>query len=194
MHKLCLALALAAVSLAQDNPFANDHTAADVGKGMFRIYCAPCHGIHAQGGRGPDLSRGVFRSGDKDSDLFRTISTGVPGTEMSGYSSFQTDDNIWRLIAFIRSVNRRDNTAVAGDPAAGEALFWGKGSCGNCHVVGERGRAIGPDLSRIGRQRSVAYLRESILEPECRPHARLQYTDCHHPRGEEDNRRREELR
>src|SRR5436190_1934409 len=24
---------------------------------MFRIYCAPCHGIQARGGRGPDLTR-----------------------------------------------------------------------------------------------------------------------------------------
>jgi len=28
-----------------------------------------------------------------------------------------------------------------------------------------RGRAVGPDLSRVGRQRSLAYLRESIVAP-----------------------------
>src|SRR5689334_5665684 len=95
---LLVATFTAAVCVAQENP-------ADLGKGMFRIYCAPCHGFRAQGGRGPDLSRGVFRSGDQDSDLQRTISNGVPGTEMSAYEHLG-DDNIRRLVAFIRSVNR----------------------------------------------------------------------------------------
>ena len=58
MLRLAILLAcVSAICLAQDN-------AAGVGYGIFRIYCAPCHGIHAQGGRGPDLSRGVFASGD----------------------------------------------------------------------------------------------------------------------------------
>ena len=148
-------LALAPVCLAQD---------AEVGKGIFRIYCAPCHGIGARGGRGPDLSRGVFRSGSTDDDLFRTISHGVPGTEMGDYARIG-DDNIRRVIAYIRSVNRNDNTPVTGDAARGETIFWGKGQCGNCHVVSGKGKAIGPDLSRAGRQRSVAYLRESLVDP-----------------------------
>ena len=38
------------------NPLASDPKAAEIGRGMFRIYCAPCHGIRAQGGRGPDLT------------------------------------------------------------------------------------------------------------------------------------------
>ena len=155
--RVIILAAFAAVCLAQENP-------ADLGKGMFRIYCAPCHGFRAQGGRGPDLSRGAFRAGDQDSDLQRVISNGVPGTEMGDWAQLG-EDNIRRLIAFIRSVNRHDNSAVAGDAAHGESLFWGKGQCGNCHTVGEKGRAIGPDLSRAGRQRSVAYLRESIVEP-----------------------------
>jgi alcohol dehydrogenase (cytochrome c) len=146
---------MAGLCLAQD---------ADVGKGMFRIYCAPCHGIAARGGRGPDLSRGVFRAGETDDDLFRTISRGVPGTEMGDYARLG-DDNIRRIIAFIRSVNRHDNSVAAGDAARGEQLFWNKGQCGACHMVGPKGKAIGPNLSRIGRQRSLEYLRESVLEP-----------------------------
>src|SRR5579872_1255584 len=165
MFRVCLIFVLTSAALAQENPFAADKTAADVGKGMFRIYCAPCHGIRAQGGRGPDLSRGVFRSGDKDSDLFHLIAEGVAGTEMAGWSPKLEDENIWRLVAYIRTVNRHDNTTVTGDAAHGESLFWGKGSCGNCHLVSGRGRSIGPDLSRVGRQRSVSYLRESIVSP-----------------------------
>src|SRR4051812_4964708 len=107
--RIFLLAALAGICLAQENP-------ADIGKGMFRIYCAPCHGFRAQGGRGPDLSRGVFRSGEQDSDLMRTISKGVPGTEMGDYERLG-EENIRRVVAFIRSVNRHDNTTATGDAA-----------------------------------------------------------------------------
>src|SRR2546421_182518 len=52
-------LPLVAITAAAQipNPFANDAQAAGVGKGIFRIYCAPCHGIRGQGRRGPNLSR-----------------------------------------------------------------------------------------------------------------------------------------
>ena len=58
--KVSMLLACACgLCFGQDNP-------AGIGYGVFRIYCAPCHGFRAQGGRGPDLSRGVFRSGEQD--------------------------------------------------------------------------------------------------------------------------------
>jgi cytochrome c oxidase cbb3-type subunit 3 len=66
---------------ATANPFHCDAEQIDIGRSMFRIYCAPCHGIHAQGGRGPDLTRGVYNAGEQDSDLFRVIADGVRGTE-----------------------------------------------------------------------------------------------------------------
>ena len=53
----------------------------------------------------------------------------------------------------------------AGDIADGEKIFWAKG-CGGCHRIGARGASIGPDLSRIGRQRGAGYLRTSIEKPD----------------------------
>jgi putative heme-binding domain-containing protein len=161
-------LLLAAVTAAQTktNPLAADPTAPGLGKGVFRILCAPCHGIRAQGGRGPDLSRVVFNSGDTDADLFRTIAEGVPGTDMGAYDPRLSEDNIWRIVAYIRSTAHTDaGPPVAGDPKRGEQLFWTKGGCGACHAVGTRGGRSGPDLTRVGRQRSTAYLRESVIDP-----------------------------
>jgi putative heme-binding domain-containing protein len=137
----------------------------ELGRATFRIYCAPCHGIRAQGGRGPDLTRGKYNNGDQDADLFRVISQGVRGTEMEGVGSDLDAENIWRLVSFIRSVSRPEPAQVTGEAAAGERLFWGKGGCGQCHVVGNRGGRLGPDLTKVGRQRSLAYLRESIVSP-----------------------------
>ncbi len=59
--------------------------------------------------------------------------------------------------------------ALAGDARRGEELFWSRAlECGKCHKVGERGTAIGPDLSAIGKLRSREDLLESILEPSRR--------------------------
>jgi len=147
------------------NPLAGDPQAVTAGYSVFRIYCSPCHGIHGHGGRGPDLSRGIYHSGEKDSDLFRTISGGVPGTEMTGFAGDITDEDMWRMVAYIRSIARHDATGIRGDRAKGETVFWAKGGCGACHIVQGRGGRMGPELSRIGLQRSVEYLREAILEP-----------------------------
>jgi len=52
-------------------------------------------------------------------------------------------------------------TAVKGvNPAAGKALFWGKGKCWTCHSVGKRGSAIrGPNQAGIGF-RAIARAKE----------------------------------
>ena len=132
---------------------------------MFRPYCVPCHGVSGKGGRGPDLTRGVYTAGEKDSDLFRVIANGVPGTEMAGFAGDIREEDIWRVVSFIRSIGRRDAAGIAGNRANGEKLFWVKGGCDACHAVGSRGGRLGPDLTRVGELRSRAYLRESVLEP-----------------------------
>jgi cytochrome c oxidase cbb3-type subunit III len=96
--------------------------------------------------------------------MARVIAEGISGSEMSSYAVRLGDRNIARIVAYLRSV-RREEPPATGDAARGEALFWGKGGCGNCHAVGGRGNHLGPDLSRIGRQRSPGFLRESLLEP-----------------------------
>ena len=151
----------------QKNPFAGDAQAIESGRVKFRMYCAGCHGLHATGGRnGPDLTRGTFAAGDTDADVYRVVSRGVPGTEMSGFSDGLDADELWRLISYVRSLTPHETTAIQGDAAAGEPLFWGKGGCGRCHRIGTRGSSIGPNLTRAGRQRSLAYLRESVLAPD----------------------------
>jgi len=59
--------------------------------------------------------------------------------------------------------------ALKGNAGRGEKLFWSPAlNCGSCHKVGDRGAAVGPDLSAIGKLRSRADLLESILEPSRR--------------------------
>jgi putative heme-binding domain-containing protein len=67
--------------------------------------------------------------------------------------------------------NPRPRTILAlhGDAGRGEKLFWSTAlQCGSCHTIGERGTAVGPDLSAIGKLRGREDLLESILEPSRR--------------------------
>ena len=164
--RVLLVLAAPALAAQTVNPFAGSAADIDVGRGTFRIYCSPCHGIEAQGGRGPDLTRGVYEAGDSDADLHRVIDEGVPGTEMPGYGARMNDDSIWRIVAYIRSAAKPDQAKPTGDANAGKEIYHGKGGCAGCHQIDGQGGRLGPELTRIGRSRSLAYMRRALLEPD----------------------------
>ena len=171
--KLLTVLALTAGVLAQvdkverKNPLAGDARAIESGRVMFRMQCAGCHGLSATGGRsGPDLTRGTFTVGDTDADLYGVIFNGVPGTEMPAFAERLDDNDRWQLVSYIRSLTPHNTGPIPGDRSAGEQLFWEKGNCGQCHRIGARGGSVGPNLTRSGRQRSLAYLRESVVSPD----------------------------
>ena len=159
----------AAICLAQPskNPFANDARAAEEGRIAFRGSCALCHGIRAEGGRGPDLTLGTYAAGEADADLYRVIANGSAGTEMPAFSANFESEDIWRLVTYIRSLSTsgRTKAAVTGDSEAGRQLYSNKGRCGTCHVIDGKGGRLGPELTSAGRKRSLAYLKESILDP-----------------------------
>ena len=150
---------------AMSNPFASDPAAVSAGKLLYEQTCQSCHGGDARGDRGPALT-GNFKHGSQDSDLFQTIRTGVPGTQMPAFSALPAD-SVWRIITYLRSLDStRANTGerVAGNPAAGESIFFGKGNCAQCHEVNGRGGVLAGDLSAIGVN-SVEYLHGWILNP-----------------------------
>lgn len=135
------------------------------GGSLFRANCSPCHGLNARGGgRGPDLTSGRWTHGSTDTALFHTITSGVPGTEMPA-NGFE-DSEVWAIIAYLRSFAPSRPTIVSGDPVAGKKIFFGDAACSNCHMVGGIGGLLGPDLSRVGAARSVAYLVDSIRQPD----------------------------
>jgi cytochrome c oxidase cbb3-type subunit 3 len=159
--------------LAQEkNPFAGDPKAAKLGESQFRINCAFCHGLGARGGgRGPDLTRAQKKHGSKDEDLYHTINEGVPGTAMpangtTGQGVGMTAEEIWEVITYIRSVEKK--AIPAGDVAKGDALFHGAPGCATCHMMNGKGGRLGPDLSSIGAARSTDSLVESVRSPSRR--------------------------
>lgn len=166
---LCFFLFLSSslVLLAQQRQLRNPHRSpADVkaGKRIFRIQCTICHGLDAKGFFAPDLTREKFRHAGTDSDLFRIISFGIPGTVM--YPLRTSERQIWQIIAFVRTLKGTSNQLKPiGNPESGLRIFREKGECQKCHMVNGEGGRLGPDLSDVGWQRSLDYLRDSILKP-----------------------------
>jgi cytochrome c oxidase cbb3-type subunit III len=135
------------------------------GSSLFRANCSPCHGLSARGGgRGPDLTSGRWTHGSTDSAIFRTITQGVPGTEMPA-NGFD-DSEIRAIIAYLRSLAPPKRAIVNGDPVNGKKIFSETAGCSNCHMINGSGGLLGPDLSRVGASRSVSYLIDSIRQPD----------------------------
>ena len=133
------------------------------GAKIFRSHCAECHGLKGTGGRGPNLSTGVFFHGGTDADLMNNISDGIPGTAMPGV--FFSPVQVSHLIAYVRSLSQNGGASQPpGDTANGAKLFREKG-CIGCHLARGEGGYRGPDLSIIGSQRSAEHLRQAILDP-----------------------------
>jgi putative heme-binding domain-containing protein len=140
-------------------------TAIREGSSLFRANCSPCHGLSARGGgRGPDLTSGRWTHGSTDSAIFRTITQGVPGTEMPA-NGFD-DSEIRAIIAYLRSLAPPRRAIINGDPVKGKKLFSETAGCSNCHMINGSGGLLGPDLSRVGASRSVSYLIDSIRQPD----------------------------
>ncbi len=116
------------------------------GASLFRANCSPCHGLNARGGgRGPDLTSGRWTHGSTDDGIFRTISQGVPGTDMPA-NGFE-DSEIRAIISYLRSLAPPKQITVPGDAAKGKKIFFGDMGCASCHMV----RGVGECWGRIFR-------------------------------------------
>jgi putative heme-binding domain-containing protein len=154
-------------------PTAEEQAALEEGQALFRGLCSGCHGGAGRGGKGPDLTDDRWIHGDKDEDIARVIREGVAKTTMKKLGEALKEEQIQKLVHYIRSLARSPGEAtwkpyLAGDPKAGQKLFFdpkGKALCAKCHTVAGEGGRIGPPLDRLANRRSPEYVMESILEP-----------------------------
>lgn len=160
------------------------------GARLFAPSCgnAYCHGTAGVGSGAPRL-RG---KGLDAAYLFKTIANGIPGTGMLSFRPELSEEQIWKLVAFImadvKTGNVASETAIAdkpaplstvpmkstahaetssqvGDAQAGRALFFDSAqtkSCRSCHLFAGDGTPIGPDLSKLGT-RSARELFLSVI-------------------------------
>ncbi len=89
------------------NPFEGDAEAIAIGYERFNSRCSYCHGMRGIGAKGPPLTRGYYKvSGGTNINLYSTIASGLTingrPTQMGAFSRTIEDDDIWRIIAYMR--------------------------------------------------------------------------------------------
>lgn len=150
------------------NPFQGNAQAVSEGRELYNQTCTSCHGPDgAAGEMGPALGAPARRYAQgSDAQIFEAIKNGISGTQMPPFASQLPDTNIWKVAAYIRGLR---GTAIdapaAGDAAAGEAIFWGKGECGSCHIVKAKGGLVGPDLTNLAGTRKTASIVDALTVP-----------------------------
>ena len=79
-----------------------------------------------------------------------------------------TEEEIWQVVTYIRSVEKRAGAGVNGNAQHGRELFYGSAECSSCHMFQGKGGRLGPDLTGAGTARSTEYLIESVRNPSRR--------------------------
>lgn len=173
MYRAFLLLASALSVLAQHadrdekkskNPAIGNPVAIAAGQKLFLASCAGCHGPTGDGGRGPNLrERGAWHPLEDDT-MFTIIQKGLAGADMPPLN--RPEGELWQIVAFVRSLTAPAmDTDVPGNAKAGEQLYWAKGNCSNCHMIGGKGGFLGPDLANVGAMRSMNEIRNSVVDP-----------------------------
>ncbi len=94
---------------ADNNPYTADADAIAEGKSLWRdTGCYSCHGGVGEGGVGPNLTDDEWVYKPTDKTLFKTIAKGRKGTNMVGWSKDLDAEQIWKVIAYIRSLYQGD--------------------------------------------------------------------------------------
>jgi len=132
---------------------------------VFAVHCAGCHGFDAHGtDQGPALAGDPALRPRSVASLRSLIHNGIPASGMPAFNL--PDDELNALAALVRSLNSpAAEHTVPGDREAGAQFFFGQGQCSSCHMVSGRGKPVGPDLSNVAHEMTVAELREALLDP-----------------------------
>ena len=98
-----------------ENPYTGDLVAIEEGQRLWaKAGCYSCHGETAEGAVGPDLTDDDWRYRPTDATLFKAIAVGRPGTNMVAWGGQLDPDEIWKIIAYLRSI-------YSGDP---DKIIW----------------------------------------------------------------------
>jgi cytochrome c oxidase cbb3-type subunit III len=138
-------------------------TDLEKGRHLFERHCAICHGPRGEGGKGPTLAQPTLPRASDEESLIRIIWQGIPNTEMPQANMGPPD--ILLVAKFVKSLGSQPREPAPGDPIRGSQIYANKGACGQCHMIRGEGGVFGPDLTDVGRRRSIAYLRRSLLDP-----------------------------
>jgi cytochrome c(L) len=96
------------------NPYTGKAEAIQEGRTLFlQNGCSACHGAGGGGGMGPALLDDEWKFGSDDLTLFKLIKGEIPQQTMpAAFGGVLQDDQIWKLLAFIRSLYQGDPNKI----------------------------------------------------------------------------------
>lgn len=95
------------------NRYEENAYAVSQGQTLFRAYnCAGCHSGGGGGGMGPPLMDNKWRYGSDPENVFQSIAQGRPNG-MPAFGEHIPEDQIWQLVAFVRSLSGQVREDVA---------------------------------------------------------------------------------
>ena len=68
---------------------------------------APRYRLPLRSVRPRDFTRGMFRGGDRPIDIYRRVHAGIKGTPMPAGSGALTPEEVWCVVAYVRSLAGR---------------------------------------------------------------------------------------
>jgi putative heme-binding domain-containing protein len=137
------------------------------GAAIFASNCATCHGADGRGGEhAPNIATAPQVQHLMDRELAGIIRYGIAGAGMPAFSSLKQQE-VADVVSYLRILQGRGGIVkLPGDPKQGEALFFGKARCADCHMVNGKGGFIGSDLSFYGAEAKPDQIRAIILDPD----------------------------
>ncbi len=83
----------------------NDPAVIAAGQAIFKQNCVACHGDHAQGVVGPNLTDDYWLHGNKISDLFKTVKYGVLAKGMPTWEKVLSPKQISDVVNYVKSLH-----------------------------------------------------------------------------------------
>ncbi len=154
--------------------------ANDAGRAIYDARCSTCHGLDARGGEAPTIGPRSNAASSPDARVLQVIRDGLPGG-MPGFGALLSSSDITAVLRHLRRLQHASASTggggsgggaagaplVAGDPALGRALFFGKANCSQCHLAEGQGGFLGPDLT--GVRLDATQIHQAIVRPSASP-------------------------
>ena len=176
---LCVITCTPHLAGAQEGRPSENEENVQAGKALYEMRCAACHGLEGNGEglaaphmlpQPRDFTDIVYKlrstaSGERplESDLFRTISQGIPGTPMTSWQEILSEQQRWQVVYYIKTFAAEDweeelpeDSIVELPDARGvtDEITLDRGKklyevfkCAECH--GDTGKGNGPSAKTV---------------------------------------------
>lgn len=133
----------------------------------FESHCASCHGLDGRGGEHAHAIATPHAAGAlEDVAIYQIIRGGIPSAGMPSFRSL-SEPELHAIVTYLRLLTGKAAApSGTGNAARGEQVFFGKGRCGDCHMMLGKGGPVGSDLTDFAGSHSANELHQAIIHPD----------------------------